>query len=205
MVVRNFCLARARAIAKRWRERAQRGEGFSSRHYRPRGDLCRSRRPGHADGSDPRAGRSRPRPARHRPKVQHRSLLEDQDIALKLANSTLSPEQERRYQKLNNDIIAEVKSLRLNQMCINSLVEQLYDINKRLVGYEGRLMRLAKSHGVAREDFLKDYRGSELDLRWLQPGVEAHCPHMAFPLDRSASMAHPDLRLCPKKHATFEK
>jgi RNA polymerase primary sigma factor len=60
-----------------------------------------------------------------------------------------------------------VKSLRLNQARINSLVEQLYDINKRLVGYEGRLMRLAESHGVAREDFLKRYQGSELDPRWL--------------------------------------
>ena len=30
-----------------------------------------------------------------------------------------------------------------------------------------RLMRLAESHGVAREDFLKTYRGSELDPRWL--------------------------------------
>jgi RNA polymerase primary sigma factor len=46
-------------------------------------------------------------------------------------------------------------------------VEQLYDINKRLVGYEGRMMRLAESHGVSREDFLKNYFGSELDPRWL--------------------------------------
>ena len=62
---------------------------------------------------------------------------------------------------------AEVKSLRLNQARIDALVEQLYDINKRLVGYEGRLMRLAESHGVAREDFLRNYQGSELDPRWL--------------------------------------
>ena len=60
-----------------------------------------------------------------------------------------------------------MKSLRLNQARIDSLVEQLYDINKRLVGYEGRLMRLAESHGVAREDFLRQYQGSELDPRWL--------------------------------------
>jgi transposase InsO family protein len=40
----------------------------------------------------------------------------------------------------------------LNQARIGALVEQLYDINKRLVGYEGRLMRLAEGHGVARED-----------------------------------------------------
>ena len=93
--------------------------------------------------------------------------LQDQDIQNKLRNDSLSPAQERRYKKLKDDIIAEVKSLRLNQARIDSLVEQLYDINKRLVGYEGRLMRLAESHGVAREDFLKNYQGSELDPRWL--------------------------------------
>jgi RNA polymerase primary sigma factor len=64
-------------------------------------------------------------------------------------------------------IIAEVKSLRLHHRRIDALVEQLYDINKRLVGYEGRLMRLAESHGVAREDFLKHYQGFELDPLWL--------------------------------------
>ncbi len=93
--------------------------------------------------------------------------LQDQDIEFKLKNTTLSPAQERRYKKLKDDIIAEVKSLRLNQARIDSLVEQLYDINKRLVGYEGRLMRLSESHGVAREDFLRNYQGSELDPRWL--------------------------------------
>jgi RNA polymerase primary sigma factor len=93
--------------------------------------------------------------------------LQDQDIQNKLRNDSLSPAQERRYKKLKDDIISEVKSLRLNQARIDALVGQLYDINKRLVGYEGRLMRLAEGHGVAREDFLKNYQGSELDPRWL--------------------------------------
>ena len=75
--------------------------------------------------------------------------------------------QERKYKKLKEEIIQEVKSLRLNQARIDALVEQLYDINKRLVGHEGRLMRLSESHGVIREDFLKNYQGSELDPRWL--------------------------------------
>src|SRR5262249_15199378 len=93
--------------------------------------------------------------------------LQDQDIERKLKNTTLSPAQERRYKKLKKDIITEVKSLRLRQTRTGSLVEQLYDINKRLVGYEGKLMRLAETHGVAREDFIKNYQGSELDPRWL--------------------------------------
>src|SRR3954471_14693617 len=93
--------------------------------------------------------------------------LQEQDIANQLQNETLSPAQERKYKKLKDEIIVEVKSLRLNQARIDSLVEQLYDINKKLVSFEGRLLRLGDSHGVAREDFLRNYQGSELDPRWL--------------------------------------
>ncbi|HEU4660719.1 MAG TPA: RNA polymerase sigma factor RpoD, partial [Pseudolabrys sp.] len=93
--------------------------------------------------------------------------LQEQDIENRLKSTSLSPAQERKYKKLKEEIIAEVKSLRLNQARIDSLVEQLYDINKRLVSNEGRLMRLAESHGVARADFLKNYMGYELDPRWL--------------------------------------
>jgi len=93
--------------------------------------------------------------------------LQEQDISNQLQNESLSPSQERKYKKLKEDIIVDVKSLRLNQARIDSLVEQLYDINKRLVSFESRLLRLADSHGVSREDFLKNYQGSELDPRWL--------------------------------------
>ncbi len=93
--------------------------------------------------------------------------LQDQDIALRLKSDALTPSQERKYKKLKYQIIGEVKSLRLKQARTDALVEQLYDINKRLVGYESRLMRLAERHGVAREDFRKNYQGSELDPCWL--------------------------------------
>jgi RNA polymerase primary sigma factor len=92
--------------------------------------------------------------------------LQHQDIQFQLKRLSLSLAQERKYKKLKNEIIGEVKSLRLNQARIDALVEQLYDINKRLVGYEGRLMRLAESYGVPRDDFLKAYLGSELDPLW---------------------------------------
>ena len=93
--------------------------------------------------------------------------LQDKDIQFQLKRLSISPAQERKYKKLKNEIIGEVKSLRLNRARIDTLVEQLYDINKRLVGYEGQLMRLAESHDVSREEFLKNYLGSELDPLWL--------------------------------------
>ncbi len=94
--------------------------------------------------------------------------LQDQDVEFKLQNDTLSPSQERRYKKLKDEIVTAVKSLSLNQHRIDALVEQLYDINKRLIGFEGRLLRLAESYRVKREDFLKEYQGAELDPNWLR-------------------------------------
>ena len=93
--------------------------------------------------------------------------LQEQNVESKLQNEKLSPAQERKYKKLKEEIIADVKSLSLNQHRIEALVEQLYDINKRLIGLEGRLMRLAESHRVGRDDFLRNYQGSELDPKWL--------------------------------------
>jgi len=93
--------------------------------------------------------------------------LQDQDIDLKLQSTKLSPAQERKYKKLKDDIITDVKSLSLNQNRIDALVEQLYDINKRLIGLESRLLRLGESYGVDRAEFLKHYQGSELDPKWI--------------------------------------
>jgi len=94
--------------------------------------------------------------------------LQDQLVENRLQNKKLSPSQERRYKKLREDIVVDVKSLELNQHRIDALVEQLYDINKRLIGYEGRLLRLAESYGVDRLDFLKSYQGAELDPNWIR-------------------------------------
>jgi RNA polymerase primary sigma factor len=93
--------------------------------------------------------------------------LQDQDAQFRLKSASLSPAQERKCKRLKDELIAEVKSLCINQARIDALVEQLYDINKRLVGFEGRLMRLAESNGVARDDFLRNYRGCELDPHWV--------------------------------------
>jgi len=93
--------------------------------------------------------------------------LQDQNVENKLKNEALSPAQDRKYKSLKKDIVVDVKSLSLNQNRIDALVEQLYDINRRLIGLETKLLRLSESFGVSREDFLKNYHGSELDPKWI--------------------------------------
>jgi RNA polymerase primary sigma factor len=94
--------------------------------------------------------------------------LQDQQVEKALKNDSLSSGQERRYRGLKDDIVTEVKSLQLNNNRIESLVETLYHINRKLLGSEGRLLRLAEGYGVKREDFLGEYQGNELDPNWLR-------------------------------------
>jgi RNA polymerase primary sigma factor len=93
--------------------------------------------------------------------------LHDKSVDLQLRDKALSDDEHAAYNKLTQSVIEDVKSLALNNNRIESLVEQLYDINKQLMAREGRLMRLAVSYRVKREDFLAEYQGRELDPNWV--------------------------------------
>ena len=96
--------------------------------------------------------------------------LQDQQVenALVDGKESLSPAQKKRYTELRDELVTFVKSLSLNNQRIDQLVEQLYAINKDMVQCEGRLLRLAESYGVGREEFLKQYQGTELDPNWVE-------------------------------------
>ena len=94
--------------------------------------------------------------------------LQDIMIEEQLKGDDLTASQTRRFKKLQKDIVERVRSVRLNNQRIEALVEQLYDINRRLMALEGKLVRLADSYGVNRQEFLSDYLGAELDPEWFE-------------------------------------
>ena len=94
--------------------------------------------------------------------------MQDKRVEMQVASEQVSRQQQKGYEKIRDEIIVDVKSLSLNNARIESLVEQLYAINKRLVQLEGRLMRTADSYGVARSDFIDEYFGNELDQTWVE-------------------------------------
>ena len=94
--------------------------------------------------------------------------LQDKKVEMQVASEQFNRQQQRGYDKLRDEIIGYVKSLSLNNARIESLVEQLYSINKRLVALESRLMRLADSYGVPRQNFIDEYFGNELDQAWIE-------------------------------------
>ena len=98
-------------------------------------------------------------------KLRH---LQIEHMELRMENLQIPPAQERKYHKIQEEIILDVKSLSLNNNRIEALVEQLYEINKRLISMEGRLLRLSEGHGVTRDEFLKHYHGIASNPNWLE-------------------------------------
>ncbi len=75
---------------------------------------------------------------------------------------------EKRYEKQKQEVIDLMKSVRLNNLRIEQLVDELYGLNRRLITFEGRLLRSAEGCGVKREEFLRHYPGTEHDPNWME-------------------------------------
>src|SRR5436190_9689364 len=94
--------------------------------------------------------------------------VQDQRVTAQIKGTALPRVTERRYDKLKAEIIELLKRVRFNNTRIEHLVEQLYDLNRRLVTEEGRLLRLAENDGVNRTEFLQRYMGDELSADWFE-------------------------------------
>ena len=92
--------------------------------------------------------------------------LQDKLVEARLKGETLNAKDQKAYDTLTATISGRLKTMKLNNNRIEALVEQLYAINKRLMGLEGRLLRLADSYGISRPEFLKAYFTRELDPNW---------------------------------------
>jgi len=101
--------------------------------------------------------------------VKYKKLrtLQDKRNLLRAKNSDLNASQIKKYDELTSDLKNHMKGLSLNNNRIESLLDHLYDINKRLVSSELSLWKMANKSGVAREDFLTEYYGNELDAGWV--------------------------------------
>ncbi len=87
---------------------------------------------------------------------------------------------EKKYQKLREQLTAEVESVQFHGSKIEYLVEQLYSYNRRLTALGGQMLRLAERHRVPRRAFLESYMGHELDETWLDSVAELDKKWAAF-------------------------
>ncbi|MGG6428645.1 RNA polymerase sigma factor RpoD [Acetobacter ghanensis] len=74
---------------------------------------------------------------------------------------------EENYIALRDQLVSKVEQVHLHNNRIEDLVAQLKQMFQRLNMLEGRMLRLAESCRVSRDDFLLKYRGRELDPGWM--------------------------------------
>jgi len=95
-------------------------------------------------------------------KVQNRRL------ETMTSGEEVSTRSEKNYERQREELVKKVEQVRLHNNRIEELVTQLKQLNQRLTALEGQLLRTAESCKVPRDEFLKNYRGQELDPNWVE-------------------------------------
>jgi RNA polymerase primary sigma factor len=98
--------------------------------------------------------------------------LQERRLAAVQQNKPNDPKLDAAYEQARSEVVELVNQVQLNPNRVDSLVEQLYQVNRRLIGLEGKLLQRAESCNVDRASFLKHYRGEELDPEWLERTAE---------------------------------
>ncbi|WP_018146519.1 RNA polymerase sigma factor RpoD [Henriciella marina] len=98
--------------------------------------------------------------------------LQERLVERRMAGKALATDARDDYDSLAQAIVDNLKTMHINNARIEALVEQLYAINKKLMGLEGKLMRLADAKGVPRKEFLESYFGNELNPNWKEAALD---------------------------------
>jgi RNA polymerase primary sigma factor len=108
------------------------------------------------------------------------SKLQQARLDALAAGQPYPPADEKKYQKLSEQLTAEVESVQFHASKIEYLVDQLYSYNRRLTALGGQMLRLAERHRVPRKAFLESYMGNELDDGWLDRASKIDKKFAAF-------------------------
>ena len=96
------------------------------------------------------------------------SEMQDSRISATLnEDETFSEKDEETYQKLRAEIVELVNGLHLHNNRIEALIDQLYGINRRIMSLDSSMVKLADQARINRREFIKAYRGRELEPNWL--------------------------------------
>ncbi|MFN4112401.1 MAG: RNA polymerase sigma factor RpoD [Sphingomonadaceae bacterium] len=93
--------------------------------------------------------------------------LQAERVETLAAGNDFPKAKENKYEKLREDLTAEVESVQFHATKIEFLVDNLYAFNRRLTALGGQMLRLAERHKIKRKDFLEAYIGREMDEAWL--------------------------------------
>ncbi|HEU5048339.1 MAG TPA: RNA polymerase sigma factor RpoD [Rickettsiales bacterium] len=93
--------------------------------------------------------------------------LQEKHLQSAYGEGTYNDADRKKYQTLLRQLVDLMMDIRLSTVRVEGLMEKLYNVNKRLLGLEGRLLRQAETHRVDRKSFIQNYTGQELNPGWI--------------------------------------
>ena len=89
-------------------------------------------------------------------------------ISMLADGNNLDPKEEDKYDKLRVSIYEHISKIRLHDDKIEEILTSLISSDNTLMGWEGKLFRLATACKIKREDFLDCYLGNEINKDWVK-------------------------------------
>lgn len=102
------------------------------------------------------------------PLYQKLIKMQSQRLKVLLEGRSPSDTDEKKYNKLRTELVALVERMRLHNNRIEELVQSLKAHVQKLNAVEGRMLRLAETCKIPREDFMDRYRHQELAPDWIE-------------------------------------
>ncbi|WP_424927228.1 RNA polymerase sigma factor RpoD [Amaricoccus tamworthensis] len=99
--------------------------------------------------------------------VRLAEMQDDRISATLNHDESFSLNQEREYQRLRGEIVELVNSMHLHNNRIDALIDQLYGINRKIMSLDSAMVKLSDQARINRQEFIKEYRGAELEPGWL--------------------------------------
>lgn len=93
--------------------------------------------------------------------------LQARRMAAYAQGKALSKAEESEFARLRAELVGLVSRIHLHEGRIAELVERMRGVNKRLTAAEGRLLRIAETAGVKRDEFLAVYHASAGLADWM--------------------------------------
>jgi len=92
---------------------------------------------------------------------------QEKRLVLAQTGESINLTAEKRIEKLRADLVELMEGIHINNNRLDYLLRHMYDLNRKLISFEGRLLRMAVKDKVKRTEFLEEYHNNELDPNWL--------------------------------------
>jgi RNA polymerase primary sigma factor len=94
--------------------------------------------------------------------------LQEKRLSFAFGEGAYSKSDDTKYKGFLKELVDLMMTIRFNPGKIEALMDRLYGMNRRVLGLELQLMRVAEEAGVSRTNFFTHYTGKEMTPDWLK-------------------------------------